>query len=384
MRSHWTVTIGVLVSGGMVCTACASEGDGRTEITAAFEIESVPLVSVGLLEGDTLQEFHEVVTPFVLSDGRLVVPVSGASVLRVFGSTGAFLQNLGGPGAGPGEFGLLLAAWARSDTIEALDYRFRKIIRFLPDGSLQEVRLHTDLPDISVAAGPFGGGWAIAGVMSGGAGYADEIQVRHILPDGSDGGEIARTTGMTRYRSPFLTGPEPLSTKAVVTVSQGRVYVGQSDEPVITGFSAAGSTAAETRWAGNSRSVTRELWQSVMDSALAASAPARREALRRHLELAEVPDQLSIYWKLIVGDEGLLWIRLYEPYVNAFALGGRVGSGGRWLVLDPDGTEIGFAVMPSDLEPFQITSSAVVGIARDELGVESVRVHTLRRPETKR
>ena len=40
---------------------------------------------------------------------------------------------------------------------------------------------------------------------------------------------------------------------------------------------------------------------------------------------------------------------------------------------------MGSVELPSELEPHQITSDAVVGIVRDELGVESVRVHSLER-----
>ena len=60
-------------------------------------------------------------------------------------------------------------------------------------------------------------------------------------------------------------------------------------------------------------------------------------------------------------------------------LGGYCGPGGNWLVISPEGAEVGWLEMPEGLEPVQITSDAVVGIYRDELGVESVRVHSLSR-----
>ncbi len=94
-----------------------------------------------------------------------------------------------------------------------------------------------------------------------------------------------------------------------------------------------------------------------------------------------MPQQLSVFWKVIVDDEGFIWVRPYEPVKHAAALGGigRAGTGGRWSILLPTGASVGFVNLPAELEPLQITSNAVVGIWRDALGVEFVRVHSLQR-----
>jgi hypothetical protein len=55
------------------------------------------------------------------------------------------------------------------------------------------------------------------------------------------------------------------------------------------------------------------------------------------------------------------------------------GAGGSWQIFSPSGVAAGVVEMPPDLQPVQITANAIVGIARDDLGVESVRVHTLQR-----
>ncbi len=69
------------------------------------------------------------------------------------------------------------------------------------------------------------------------------------------------------------------------------------------------------------------------------------------------------------------------PLLHAAALGGlqSVGPGGDWMIFSPEGVQVGSIELPSDLEPYHITSDAVVGIVRDELGVESVQVHSLAR-----
>lgn len=337
-------------------------------------------MSLGVLEGDTLQEFHRVVTPFLMADGRLVVPVAGAGTIRVFSPDGEYMTSLGRPGEGPGEFQYLPAVWPRGDTIEALDYRLRRIARFLPDGSIQDILIQSDLPDLSVAIGPLDdGGWAIAGVARGGPGMRDQIGVRRVSADGMDMGEIAHGEGMVRYGTPEFTGPEPLSPRAVVAVSSGRVLVGEGLAPRIQQFDVSGTRVREYTWQVGAVQAPNEILRAVIDSAVARAAPDGAASTRRRLEAAPVPGRLPVYWSIIVDDAGFIWIRPYEPFTHAFALGARSGPGGQWSVLSPDGMESGSVMLPSEIEPFHITLNAVVGIARDELGVESVRVHSLRR-----
>ncbi|MCG6955143.1 MAG: hypothetical protein LJF04_04050, partial [Gemmatimonadetes bacterium] len=61
------------------------------------------------------------------------------------------------------------------------------------------------------------------------------------------------------------------------------------------------------------------------------------------------------------------------------ALGGLggPGPGGVWTVLSQSGARVGSIRMPGELEPSQITESQVVGVRRDELGVEAVQVYPL-------
>jgi len=373
------------VVGCAIAVAACDTGEDVTRsvpeiVGAPVEIEEAPRLALGVLEGDTLQEFHRVVTPFLMFDGRLVVPVAGAGTIRVFGPDGEFLMSLGRPGKGPGEFQYLLSAWPRGDTIEALDFRLRRIARFFPDGSMEDVVIQSDLPDLSVAIGPLDdGGWAVAGVARGDAGMRDQIAVRRVSQDGVDTGEIARGEGMVRYATDEFTGPEPLSPRAIVAVGRGRILVGEGLTPRVVEFDPSGAQLREYTWEVDGTGSPGTILSAVIDSAVAMAGPDRAAATRRRLEGAPAPQQLPVYWKILVDGAGFVWIRPYEPFVHSFALGGTPGAGGRWLVLSPDGAEAGTVMMPPGIEPVQITMDAVVGIARDASGVESVRVHALHR-----
>jgi hypothetical protein len=96
-----------------------------------------------------------------------------------------------------------------------------------------------------------------------------------------------------------------------------------------------------------------------------------------------VSTELSVFWDFLTDPEGFLWVQPYEPLAHAFVLGGTYLGGtageGAWRVFTAEGQDAGTITIPAGLVVTQIGPSAVVGIHRDDLGVESVRVHRLRR-----
>lgn len=369
--------------------ACSSDGDHSSyeapEIPGApFEIEEAARLTLGTAEGDSLRAFHRVRTPFLLSDGRVVVPLRAAGTIRIFEADGTYLTSLGRPGDGPGEFRGLTAVWSRGDTIEALDSTLRRITRFMPNGATETVRLETPLPDASMA-GPRGHAWAVAGIADGGPGRRDRIVVRRIDRTGADLGAISGIDGMIRYTDwDLFSGPHPLSPTAFVVMGGDAVYIAESLTPRIRLFDASGGFVRDLTWDVDRQADASKVLQDVVESAVSRVAPDQRPVVRRRLELASVPDEIPVFWKLIVDSEGFVWIRPFEPLAHAFALArpvkyGTAAPGGRWRVLSPEGVEVGSVQVPPDLELSQVTSDAVIGIAWDELGVESIRVHALRR-----
>jgi hypothetical protein len=348
------------------------------------EIDATPSISVGVLEGDTVQEFFRVVTPFLLPNGRLVVPLAGSKTIRVFGPGGEFVESLGREGEGPGEFLGLGGAWPRGDTIEAFDGELWRITRFIPDGSVEVVPLHR----IWSAQSPVPGvvlsdGWVIMGVADAGMGRRDDMVVHWFGRDGSHLGEIAHAEGMARYMAQRSSGPEPLSPRALFAARDRDLYVAETLTPSIQVLDSTGAVKREITWEPELLMSPGATFSAVVDSAVSKTDPELAEATRRYLESAPVPDRIPSFWDLLVDTEGFLWIRPFEPFKHSFALGGAAvggsGPGGKWLVFSPVGVQVGSVEVPPDLEPAFITTDAMVGIRRDALGVESVRVHLLKR-----
>jgi hypothetical protein len=348
-----------------------------------LEIGADAKVSVGAKPGDPMSELYDVVSPFLLADGRLVVPMDNARSMNVFDKDGNFLATLGRGGSGPGEFRNLRFAWARGDTIEAFDERLRRITRFLPDGSIDVVQIETGVPDLSAVAGPVADGWVLGGVASAKYGGRDELALYRFARDGKEIGEVARIAGFARFRGPMISGPEPLSPRAVLAVNRNLVYVAETLTPKIQVFDDTNSVAHEIAWEPTVSVSPSEAFRAVADSAVARASADRAAATRQQMNAAPVPGQVSVFWAYLVDDKGFIWVRPFEPLRHAAALGGlgqpAGGPGGSWLIFSPEGDQVRTVDIPEDLEPIRITADAIVGIARDSLGVESVRVHTLRR-----
>jgi hypothetical protein len=348
---------------------------------APLQVLGTPTACVGVVSGDTLQEFDRVVTPFLLPDQRLVVPLAGSREIRLFDLHGEYLTSLGRPGEGPGEFSSLGAAWRRGDTIEVFDGDLLRITRFLPSGEA-EVILLDRVPSAQAAVpGAPSFGWVIGGVATAGMGQRDQVALHRFDRSGTHLGEIARFEGMARYRVANFSGPDPLSPKTVFAVGGGRIYAGETLTPTLHVFSPDGSPEREVTWDPGVPLSAEIAYRRVVEEVVSRADPDRAQEIRQRLDAFPRPERVSVFWSAILDEEGFLWIRPFDPLQHALELGmfHRPGHGGEWLVFSPSGERLGSVVMPPQLEPSSITSDAVVGVQRDEMDVESVCVYRLAR-----
>jgi hypothetical protein len=380
-RQHMPHTV-ISIAVGLLVTACGAGGGTRTTVNlpegTPIAIDSTPAVSIGVVEGDTLRALDHVVTPFVLTDGRVVIPLGSARVIRVFEPDGRYVTTFGGPGEGPGELEWVGAAWPRGDTVEVFDWRLQRITKFHPDGTSDVVPLRAVPAAQSAVPGADAAGWFAYGVVKVGGDGRDQMVVHRVQPDGRDGGEVAKVLGMSRYSFPGGTGPEPLSPRAFLATHGGRLYLAESPIPVVRVVDPSTEEEDTITWEAPPAQSAGAVLAAVIDSAVARAPVERRKSLRASLESSPDP-HLSVLWGLIVDADGFIWIRDHNPLVNAAALGGLggPGPGGVWTVLSPSGNKVGSIRMPGELEPSQITESQVVGVRRDDLGVESVQVYPL-------
>ena len=341
-------------------------------------IEATPVLSIGTAEGDTLRELFRVVSPFITAEGHLAIPLANAKAIRIFDMNGSYLRTLGRVGEGPGEFRELNSAWARGDTIEALDSSLRRITRFFPGDSVESFAIQLEQFDVGGPAGPLMDGWAVSGVADWGWGERDMIAV-HFISRSEESIEVARAEGMLRIRTDNFGGPTPLTPRAVIAIAKDRVLIGESLTPTLRAYGSDGSLQQEYTWTPPASVSPEDARTAVLNAVRAGDPNAHPLYKPEMIEAAPLPDRLPVFWHVIADAMGFVWIREYDPMLHSVALGAETGAGGAWKVYGPAGEYAATILVPPDLEPVQITVDAVVGIARDEMGVETVRVHHLRR-----
>lgn len=344
-------------------------------------VDTAARLRLGVASGDTTLEFQHVVDPFLLPDGRVVVPVSGSGTIRVFSPEGRLLESLGRPGEGPGEFRLLVAAWPRGDTIEAFDVVLGRITRFPPGGDPRIVKLDLAPSAQAPVPGVLPDGWILIGVESAGNGRRDTVAVHRYRRDGSDAGVIARVLGIRRYETPMGGGPDPLSPRMALAVHGGRVYVAQTLAPVIRVLGPGGRQERELTWTPGDLPSPREAFEDVVEVAAEKAGPTGAQRARKKVRAFPVADRVPAFSGFLVDEEGFTWIEPFDPARRSVEFPHPVPTTGavKWTILSPDGTRAGSMSLPGSFEPTWIGKDAIVGVRRDALGVEYVEVHALKR-----
>ena len=361
---------------GMACGDDPPSGD-----VEAWSVTSTPLASVGAFEGDSASLFQNVVDVEVAPTGELVVADAGLGVVRVYGPTGTFVTQMGGPGEGPGEFAWLRSIWIPGpDTVGVWDSRSARLTYFDLDGRLLNMvslertaeangvgtldLLVGSLPDGSVLVGT-------VGLSSRDRVGADRISVERFAPDGSHLGRVLETTGFVRDRlAERLTGPVAFSPRPMFALDDDRLYHTTGADPTVAlwedGEVDTVSTPAVRRDVGPA-------WE-ILGQRL---AELDIELYDQALEQAPRPDSLPVLAGLLVDARGNVWVKEFDPATDALWLGAVNGTGGSWLVITPEGDLAGRVVLPSGFAPHVVTDSSVVGVHTDELGVQRVQVYGL-------
>ena len=385
-----------------------------------------PLLTLGVVDTPFVQQFHEIRSATRLRDSTIVVLNSGSGELRAFDYSGRHLWSAGGRGDGPGEMRTQPDQRPRlqrqaGDTL-VVDNGWERI-RFGPGGELLEHR-RVDFARLQEL------GRYYVGSCPQGRSYFEELLVicerSNRSPQSGRRWESSHTTVMqipwtldrvdtvgtffrhekweTTLPPPYPSGiayspPAPLG-------PEGRLWMGGRQQPrllyarndayrieVWDLLDASLSMVVERRTPRRARTES-EIFRTVQGGLFLL----RREPHRSELSLTNdkwpVVDSLSIAESFFLDDQGFLWVRRLPAgddegrrWEVPARLDGGGGSSGHvvWLpsglhdVFRPDGVYLGTVKLPQDLDVMEIGMDYVLGVARDELGVEYVQVYGLER-----
>lgn len=378
-RCPLTVALAVLVFSGIPLTEVSTqEREWKVDATPSLSIEGG---GPGGVEGD----LYDVRGIALLSDGSLAV-ADGLRRVLVFDANGGHIRTLGREGNGPGEFGSVQAIQTLGDTLVVFDFaNNRRVSYFAGDGRF--------VRSTSARAAPLPTYLAVLsdGTLVGTRIHAEPTSVGGRAFSSSDGawwgrGEIELllfgTDGRVVESLGAFPGPQTMFVPGLGFIEAGRLG-GPLRRTMVAaaGASIYLSTGDDSLWRLGGRGDSHDAtWRS--DRSTARLTPRHLVEFFAETELADYVDWRSVNWNipadmttpsitdLQVARDGTIWLEEGEE---------DGGEGRVWRVLSPAGAPIATVAMPDGFRPVVIESDRVLGVWRDELGVEHVELRGLRR-----
>jgi hypothetical protein len=396
-RSRWLVPLAVVVA----AAACTDRGPAERVAVmdsagvvivesyapawagVGWTVAQPPLLELGVVEGPAEYQFTSIEGVVRLPDGRIVVADGGAREIRWFDGEGRFLSSTGRRGDAPGEYRQINAlGYGPGDSVWVYDYRNRRFTILTADGELaRTMTLGPTLSNVAAVGRLADGSFVVREYWSAAAMHSPEIRlglsrdpaaVARISADGSE----LDTLGLFPGREVFI-GTEggrgvmsaPLFARTTSAAVLGSDAVVGDQETFEFGLYAAdGSLRRLVRLPQMDLSLSESDIERATEERLAAEPPGRRAMWRAHLEAMAVPETRPAYGRLLPDAAGNLWVAgssfpSQEPAV--------------WLVFDRDGQLLGPVSVPRRFRVQAIGGDWLLGVWRDEIDVERVRLYSL-------
>jgi hypothetical protein len=362
---------------------------------ALIRFATRPTLQIGVEEGDRNYQFTEIVAATRLQDGSIAVADRISSEIRVFNSSGQFLRKVGRWGQGPGEFRYLRDVRALpGDSLVAWDAVNDRFAVFDPKGNM--VRTFTPRGDSARETRPVG---IVRGALRNGtlflyrvgrqppppvrAVVRDTLFVGVYTRDGAYVGPVGRFLGLAtlqrdagpttrpdgRTVSQFSLAGVPFPRETLFRAGAEWLYVGEGETYEIKVYDRTGSLKRIVRMNSTPRPVTNAIIARHRKSPRSRNS-ASRPAADVNIDKAFYPRTLPPYAALFVDGADRLWVQDYPV----------PGEQARWNIFDRDGRLMGSAGTPAGLEVLEIGETHLLGIWRDELDVEYLRLYSFLPP----
>jgi hypothetical protein len=348
-----------------------------------------PMASVGSINGEASYSLYEVSGGALLSDGRFVLANTGTHELRFYDSVGTHLRTVGGEGAGPGKFRLL--NWGGifdGDSILTVDGLLRRATVFDSSGSYarsftlpDEVSATLSEPLGVLSQGgilftptahdsrPPGARWTATGI---------ERHPRHAVvvgPDGRVDTVNARLPGDEWYRNVEDRSMVrvPLGRRLHGSAAGGRIALGSNESFRIHIYDQSNQLLTVIIQAVTEREVTDEdYWAAADDEVFAdLTMPGARASARRVLEELPRPVTWPRYLGFRLDRRGHLWVR------ESVEMGGEADL---WSMFDLEGRVAARLKVPEGFEILDIRETRILGLIKDEMGVERAVIYRIVEP----
>jgi hypothetical protein len=338
-------------------------------------------LTIGVVDGAEHYQFHRILGATQLGDGTIVVLNNGTSDVRYYDSRGTFLGSVGQEGDGPEEFRfpfkLLRLA---SDSIAVFDAGARRFTIISPHRVITRTVASPHVLSGLVAL--LGYHRALLAEPADARGLVEIVANTPTVVRLVDlrGGEVD-TVGIFGSRKDYISAvgervlrePVPFTVHAQLAVHDDRIYLTDGLRPEVHVLDADGKLIRVMRVLEPLVPLERrDLSEYVSQRIEREPDAARRRDLARIFPQITTPSFKPVYADLKVSDAGEIWLLLFD-------LSGQEDR--VWRVLSPQGRPVGTVRTPTSLRVADISGNYLLGIYRDEMGVEFVRRYRILRSE---
>ena len=368
-----------------------SAGVRIVETTAAdapvWTVRATPELTIGAVDGPPQYEFSGIVTAIRLADGRIVIADGASREIRFFGTDGRHQMSVGRRGNGPGEFPVLRRV-IRMPGDSILVFDDRRITMITPAGTIASTVLASRFTGMGRGNEPVadlgGGRFAMTRRIPYPFPYEGPPAIKRestlVMITGMGAAKADTVTQLAdREMYIFPSGmayAHPFEYSAAVAGWNGHVVTGTGEGYELRVFDSTNRLRSIIRRVDAPRA---PLTSGRLDQFFAAVAKidGARSAERYRAENAErFPGRRFIpsFRGMRADSEGYLWVQDFPSPDPP-----RASRAFEWTVFAPDGSVAARVTTPPGFTPFSITDQHIVGLKRDSLNVEYVRLHRLER-----
>lgn len=347
-----------------------------TEGAPLWRVDTAAVLRLGGDGGDL--DLFGVTATLQAADGSIVVADRGNHRILFFNRSGELERSIGREGEGPGEFksiNVLSLAW--SDSLLVWDGRLRRLSVLDPSGVfVRSLPLQTtdsvpfaSVVDVYADGSLVANGFVDTGdtpITTGRRSY--EVPVYHFDRDGVF---IQRTgrfpTGESYFEAlngGFRVGPALFGATALRAAAGNRLLAASADRYELRFYEPSGELSLVVRDVSEAVPVAADT-RSLEIERLVDDAPRNERAwVSSILDVMEVPPTLPAIRSVFADRAGNVWV---EPFVP-----GKPSTAVVWRVFASDGALQRRVELPGGFKPMDAGSDFIVGVIKNELGVESV------------
>ena len=362
-------------SGGVVLVESSTPA---WEESSGWTLSEEPLLIIGRVDGPEEYLLHRVMSAIRLDDGRIVLSNNGSQELLFFDRDGQFLSASGKSGEGPGEFrNIGLLHRMGEDSLAVIDFGLFRISVFDEGGKFaRSFRVAEGSPELPFPDGVFADGTLLTSVHESDAPDYQELgwfrgqnEYRRYDREGKQVASLARLPGEEYYRGthPDGTGFTYSPNHAVrpwAAAGADTWFYGSGDCFQIEERSTSGGLLRIFRLERNRRPVPEEMAEARINAQQGGSGSSSP------LRSLSIPEFLPAHEWILVDRVGNVWMSEYVV----------LDEKPRWQVFDRDGRWLGQVDMPGGGRVTDIGDDYVLGVWRDDMDVETVRLYELRKP----